>query len=602
MKKFILTFICTLFFALPVYADTIITAPIDGRPISTDYLGNLAAIGNDTFYSVSNENLDFFPAYEPDSRLGNSEKVREEIYSLVSNNNNERTTVIINTSSYITNGLVGSRCGVNYTDYTAALKELEKLVTDFDKPTYYVNVCMPRSLPETRFNQIWCNDEKLKGLGYYYLKYNQNAENYDEIERNYSLVTPTQYIMEFSYVYNKAAELGENKLTDWEKDFLSYFNRNIKNKAPYKQYIDNYIRPYETTAVIFKQLLNMQKEGKISQLVVSNDDLQLPDFITYCYNKGCDWIQEESESPIKFSYARTYAETGASSIRRSIVDSYSAQEYGKAITGSGKFINIIYGTDEVPQLIYARDYTRRKYLTPQVTFLYNDANENVATFDVKKPGNIARAAYAFVKGDVGKYTESPSTIYIYDYSLKTDKSASAIARLKKEKNSGSNIGLIELFSGTNENTVFQNIIYNRKGLSLSELDMYSAWNTNGNAIGLGVAHAQVAAIAKETTSRPVEMLLAQTKMLAQHAVEDGIYTKSGKLALANRGYRPDVQDRTDSKTLYELMDTNQITKNLCAEYEIQGKKYSVQELNVSKLCFPWGRTFDIYIEFEGKVK
>ena len=99
MKKLFFTLIFAVMFALPVYADTIITAPIDGRPISDEYLGNLAQIGGDEFISVSKENLDFFSSYEPDNHLGKSDKVREELYSLVSKNNNDRTTVIINTSS-----------------------------------------------------------------------------------------------------------------------------------------------------------------------------------------------------------------------------------------------------------------------------------------------------------------------------------------------------------------------------------------------------------------------------------------------------------------------------------------------------------------------
>ncbi|MDO4300378.1 MAG: DUF4127 family protein [Clostridia bacterium] len=601
MKKLILTFIFAVFFALPVYADTIITVPIDGRPISNEYLSNLAEIGNDRYISVSKENLDFFSSYEPDNHLGKSDKVREELYNIVSQNNNEHTTVIINTSSYITNGLVGSRCGINYENYKTALNDMEKLITDFDKPVYYVNLSMPRSLPETRFNKIWPDDKNMRGLGYYYLKYNKESEDYDEISKKFGEVTPAQYIMEFSYVSNKAAELGENKLTDWERAFLNYFNNNVKTKAPYKQYVDYYIRPYESAAAIFERLLSLEKAGKLSQIVISNDDLQLPDSITYFYNKGCDWVQEENDSPVKYSYARTYMETGTYSVHRSIINAYSKQELGRANTGAGKFINIIYGTDEVPQLIYARDYARRKYMTARMSFVYNDANQNVAAFDVKKPGNIARSAYAFVKGDVGKYTENPTSIYVYDYRLKTDKTASAIDSLKREKKSGSNIGLIELFNGTAENKIFQNILYNRKGLSLSDLDMYSAWNTNGNAIGLGVAHAQVISIAKEITSRPGEMLLAQAKVVAQHAIEDGIYTKSGKLTLNNRGYRPNVQDRINSQTLYDLMDVNKITSELCRNYSIKGEEYTIDELKVNKLSFPWGRTFDIYVGVEGKA-
>ena len=602
MKKLFLALFCTLAFALPVYADSIITAPIDGRPISKEYLGKLAELGSDQFYTVSDKNLDFFSSYEPDNHLGNSQKVREEIYNLVSQKNSDNTTVIINTSSYITNGLVGSRCGINSDNYRDALKDLDKLMTDFNRPTYYVNLSVPRSLPETRFNKIWVNDDKMRGLSYYYLKYNKDVDNYNEINSNFANVTPEQYIMEFSYVYNKASEIGEKNLTQWEKDFLNNFNKNIKTKAPYKEYVDYYIKPYETTAIIFSQLLKYQQEGKLAQIVVSNDDLQIPNSITYFYNNGCDWVQTENGSPIKYSYARTYMQTGASSIQRKIIDTYSKIELGRANTGSSKFVNIIYGTDEVPQLIYARDYTRRKYLTPQLTFLYNDTQQNVATYDVKQPGNIARAAYAFVKGDVGKYTKNPAFVYIYDYKINMDKTSSAIERLKSEKKRGANVGLIELFDGTKENTAFQSILQRRYNFTLADLDMYSAWNTNGNAIGLGIAHCQVTSIAKEATRRPAEMLKAQTAILTQHAVEDGIYTKKGKLALNNKGYRPNVADRTNSDTLYSLMDTSKVTNGLKGKsFTYENKTYTVSDVNINKLSFPWGRTFDIYVGCDVKL-
>ncbi len=604
MKKiFLITFLFSLLFALPVYAGTIITAPIDGRPISDEYLQNLAEIGNDRYYSVSKENLDFFSSYEPDNHLGNSEKVREEIYSLVSQNNNEYTTVIINTSSYITNGLVGSRCGSNYENYQQAIDDIEKLVTDFPEPTYYINITVPRTLPETRFNEIWCNNDSLKGLGYYYLKYNEDAEDYDTINSKYSNVTPTQYIMEFSYVVNKADEIGTDNLTEWEKSFLNYFNNNIKNKSPYRQYVEYYKKPYEATADICRQLINLQNEGKIDQIIISNDDLQIPDSITYFYNQGCDWVQTKNNSPIKYSYARTYMETGVSSVQKCISDVYSAQELGRANTGSSKFINIIYGTDEVPQLIYARDYARRSGLTTNINFLYNDTKQNVATYDVKEPGNIARAAYAFVKGSVGKYTEASTTIYIFDYSLGTSKAVSAVNSLRTNKAAGNNIGLIELFSGNKENTVFQDLLNNKRRLSITDLDMYSAWNTNGNAIGLGVAHSQVIAIAKETSGNQSKTAAAQVKMLTQHLIEDGLYTKSGKLQLSNRGYSPNVEDRTNSQTLYELLDTESITSVFegCV-YSINGEDFTVDSVSIDTLNFPWGRTFDIYVGVDVQVK
>ena len=595
MKRIIISLVFVLMLAVPTYAHTIINVPLDGRPVSDEYLAELAKIGNDDYISVSKKNLDFFPAYEPDTRKGNSENVRSELDKLVSEHNNKATTVIINTSSYITNGLVGSRCGSNYGDYKEALSQLHELAEKFPEPRYYVNIQMPRSLPETRFNTIWCNDERLRGLAYYYLKYNE-ASPYEKEISAYTSVTPEQYIMEFSYVVNKAEELGVKNITPWEREFLNYFNNNIRNKAPYKQYVDDYIKPYEASADMFRILTDYMAEGCIDEIVISNDDLQVPNFITYCFSKGFDWVQSENGSPMKYSYARTYMESGNRSIHRAIKDKYPLKRLGDINTGKDSSINIIYGTDEVPQLIYARDYTRRCNVTPKTEIVYNDTRQNTATFDVKAPGNLARAALSFVNGTVANYAKSPACVYIYDYRLKKNTTDMVTDKLAEADKKGAYTGLIELFDGTASNTVFKEILRGAR-FSLPQLDMYCAWNTNGNAIGLGMAQIQVYAAAMESSKATRQTIEAQLKCLIRHAVEDGLYTKSGKLALSNKGYRPDVADRTDSKTLHELMDTSGITSALeGAEYSILGRRYTVRSAEVTKLSFPWGRIFDIYVD------
>ena len=126
--------------------------------------------------------------------------------------------------------------------------------------------------------------------------------------------------------------------------------------------------------------------------------------------------------------------------------------------------------------------------------------------------------------------------------------------------------------------------------------MYSAWNTNGNAIGLGVAHSQVIAIAKETSKRPAEMLSSQLRVLIQHIIEDGIYTKSGKLSLNNKGYRPNVQDRINSQVLYNLIDTKKVTDVFVGKvFKFNDEEFVVDNASIDTLKFPWGRTFDIYV-------
>ena len=54
------------------------------------------------------------------------------------------------------------------------MEDLNTLITNFPNPKYYINIANPRSLPETRFNTVWCDSNKLKGLASYYLELNPN--------------------------------------------------------------------------------------------------------------------------------------------------------------------------------------------------------------------------------------------------------------------------------------------------------------------------------------------------------------------------------------------------------------------------------------------
>lgn len=599
MKKFLMTMIFTALLYCSVNADTIVNVPIDSRPISADYLSNLAEIGRDNYISVDKKNMDFFSSYEPDNHIGNSKEIRKELDSIVRENNNSHTTVIINTSTYITNGLVGSRCAVNYEDYKEALEDLYNLTSNNTNPRYYVNMPMPRSLPETRFNQIWVDNNKVDGLAWFYLKNNPNTENYSEIYKNYAKVTPEQLLMEYGYVENKATELGGYRfLTQWEKDFINYFNFKYKNNDPYRKYVNDYKKTFENCADIFATLVKYREKGLIDEIVVSNDDLQLPNSITYFNRMGADWIQKSEGSPIKYSFARTYSKISPSSIARTIKDKYGNSELNAANTGRGKFINIINGTDEVPQLIYARDYSKRKNISPKFNLQTNNLNTNVADYDVKRAGEVTYSAISFASGGVGMYTEKPVDMYIYDYAKEgNDDYIYSLINKSVEKNNYT--ALVELFgagSVNNGNYLFKKLL---NADLLSRLSAYSAWNTNGNAIGLGIAQAQVFAVADNKSNSPVNTAEAQAKMLLQHFVEDGVYTCSAKRELSNKGYRPNVEDRTHSEMLYNMLDTDKYVNSLKNHtIRVKGNGYKIDELKINKTSFPWGRIFDILIESE----
>ncbi len=603
MKKLLSAMVAALcFMSATVYADTVITSPIDSRPVSCEYLGDLAELGGDTFICADKENLDIFSDDLSVSHFGDSAKVRKDIEKIVGENNKKSTTVIINSSSYITNGLVGSRCGKNYSDYKQAMKELEELMTENPEPTYYFNLSMPRSLPETRFNTIWRENDcpDLLGIGYFYIESDPDAEDAAYIKAHFGKVTPAQFLLEYGYVENKAFELGEKALTEWELEFLKYFRANFLYKQPYMGYISDYKKPYEATADIFGSLLELQKKGLLDEIIVSNDDLQLPDSINYFYGKGAKWVQTEKGTPVKYSYPRRMLSEDNNSIYKQFDKMYGSRERSYAAVGRGSKINFIFGTDEVPQLIYARSLSKREDLTANFNIIKNSADRTAGAYDVTGISSLVECAQNFVN-ESNKKTDKPFDLYIYNYAA--DKNhASMLAQMKKSYKNGENIGLIEILSGSGNNKLFKDIISDNSAYpTVNELSSYSAWNTNGNAIGLGIAHSQVYAISEQAHKNPSVIVNAQIKMLARHLYEDGIYTAQGKRQLANEGYKPTANEKTESKKLREIFADSGINFE-DKIYKTGGKEFLIKDVEMTSCGFPWSRTFDCYLDFDVKTE
>ena len=84
------------------FGGTVITAPIDSRPVSTDYLKNLVEINGDTLLHSQKKVLDMFSDSGSDDKFADSKTVRKDVREFVARNNSEDTTVIINSSTYFT--------------------------------------------------------------------------------------------------------------------------------------------------------------------------------------------------------------------------------------------------------------------------------------------------------------------------------------------------------------------------------------------------------------------------------------------------------------------------------------------------------------------
>ncbi len=591
----------------------IVTAPIDGRPVSLDYLDKLGKLNGEEFFAPDKDVLDMFPINASYNRFVKSEKVREQIRDAVSKADNEDTTVIINTSSYMTAGLVGSRCGDNYLDYQKALSELDELVSNYRKPKYYVNVSMPRTLPETRMNDIWRDNKKYHGLGYYYTKCNNGCEDKSYIEMKFSRVNPVQLIMEWSYVTNKRTELGDEALEQWEQDFIKHFDAVYRWIEPYKSYLSKYIMPFSSVSDIFLKLMRMQEDGKIDEIIVSNDDFQIPDFITYMNGKNAEWIPRENGTPIKFSFARNYITNGPRSIYKLLKDNRGARQADLALKGKGENINFIFGTDEIPQLIYARSLSKRKNISSDFNVYSTSPEGEVAQFDVLKVNSLVKNDLSFVCAGKNK-TNSKIDLYIFDYGNKTVSVGDVIKKMEESKKIGRDVGLIEIYSGdilaSGQNTLFKTLLRNSKektgGIGVNELACYSAWNTNANAIGLGIAHAQVFGIMKqfsENNDDSCDFITSHLGLLSVHCAEDGFYTVSGKRILTNERFVPVYEDTLKSEKLLPVIGSEEVLSAFRDKiYFIGEKKYITKRFDILDYNFPWGRLFECYLGFDCDIE
>lgn len=595
----VLTFAVNIVSVSVVFGGTLITAPIDSRPVSVEYLGELAEMEGDNFYTVDETFLDYFPD-GGEGRFADSSKVREQLRKLVESNNKTDTTVILNTSSYFTGGLVGSRVTDNYEYKNAAVDELHSLVKKCTAPKYYIALTMPRNLPETRNNSFWFDNEPVHGLGYFYFKHNKNSAFDDGIRKKFEASEPSQFLMEWGYVRNKADEMGLESLESWEKEFLLYAEGE-ENFAPW---LERYKAPFENTAEMFSSFVDWQKSGFIDEIVVSSDDLQLPNFIAFLYNNGGgEFIPLENGSPIKFSFARTYTTTGDESIYKKILKSYGVTQASLALEGRGKHVNFIFGMDEIPQLIYARDVSKRTGKTTKFFEEYYGAGESVHEYDVLNSRKLMENALNFVDAANAK-TEKAFTIFLYDYSGQADpdKAAKEMGR----RNKTGNVGLIEIYDNktltSGKHPLFERLMNydgGSEGMGIAELKCYSSWNTAANAIGLGVAHAQIYGIMEEETKEPKTFAESHVSLLGRHILEDGIYNFKIKRALGAEGYKISAEDRIYSSKVYSLLEPEQVLgKFKGIRLQAGGKCIEIEESKVKTVSMPWNRLFDCYILIE----
>lgn len=603
MKALILIGVLTLFPAT-AFSETIITAPIDSRPISTDYLEKLANLQGDCVILPEDKYLDLFTQDGSVEKLADSPRIRKEIEDKVKINNHEDTTVILNCSTYFSGGLVGSRAGANYQGTEEGLEDLYHLVSEYSKPSYYVNISMPRNLPETRGQKIWPDEEKIRGLSFFYLQDHPEDRNKETIRTKFSYVTPIQFLMEYSYVLNKSEELGKESLESFEKSYLSYVERVICSDKEKLSYIEQYKAPFYQTAKMFESIIRWERVGLIDEVIIGNDDLQLPESIAWFYKtESPAWIPTEHGSPIKFSFARTCSLIGEKSILGKIVSNYSEIEAELAYEAKSEHVNFLFGMDEIPQMIYARDLAKRTGMSTNLQISGLEDTGVVADYDVLAPEKLVENAQNFLSAGREK-KGLPIEVFVYDYTNPPKKDA-FLNQMEKAIESGKKIGLIELFAydtAEGKNAIFLDILDGKQSFSVSDLVCYNAWNTNANTIGLGLSHAAVFGISQESGIDGQTLIQGQGSFLGMKLIEDGIYMGQVRRRLQSEGYVPKAGEEKDSYLLKQRLCIDKIIEQMSGSmYRTKEGLWKIGEFQMDRCAFPWRRVFDCEIDISCKV-
>ena len=127
------------------------------------------------------------------------------------------------------------------------------------------------------------------------------------------------------------------------------------------------------------------------------------------------------------------------------------------------------------------------------------------------------------------------------------------------------------------------------------MSVFCAWNTNANAIGIGLSMAQIDVLADKTEIHAQK----STENLIRHIIEDGIYFADVRQTLTKENYQPKEGENITSSLLIEKAGAKKIPPLF--EGRIYDG-YKIENIEVTNMSFPWLRLFDCYVDVSSEAK
>lgn len=492
-------------------AKTILLNPVDKRPITNEYVkiqGELIGSEVKVTSSIYADNYVDENTYIP----GNAKAIRDEMDQLVKKYNSLDTTVILNTCSYLNGGVTASRMPNTYKDMEEVLQRIEALVKENTLSNFYINVNIPRTKPDIRgFN--WGQASWVDG--------------YEKIVLNQDKQTRFDEAI-FQYTYLLIKEEYEN-LTEAEYAFINgFYNQYVENCPEILKYEGVplalvYTQMFKDAEYFINSLIQMAQNYPQVEVVICVDDCSVPSIIQRIKPKEKYSLSSEIIKRIKASQALEQ-----------------------------KNISLVYGYDDVTQSIVARDYTKRtgKKTEYVLHYIQGEATKShVGAYDAAPVETIITAGMQFLN-EYGTHTDKTYHVFIHNSDIKENLLTEAEAEVIAKEIAHTPCAMV---LDLRTNKADEELMRGLKKYHFP-IRVYSGWNTVGNAINLGLAHAQV----QNKNEKGYDQLFVQ------HIYEDWVYNN----------YFKRIEDTQTLAKYYETIDlglgytTSAVTRPYNRNFEI----------------------------------
>ena len=537
---------------------TIINVPIDSRPVTRLNFETLVKAAGYNYLEVSSglDNYSGSTWY-----AGNIDSVQNDLENKLASVKTKDNAVILNLSSYMFSGLIGTRNPLMYVEANIinSLTRLEKLIKNNPNTTFYINAVIPRTLPDQRAYS-WGSTTEKNILG--------EKSNYEQI------------FTEWAYFYYLEQEnnIAYAKIPSKYKEFKDRFYKANKSKC------DLYINMFEETKnMLIGTTYSFNLENLLDKysnvvLTLGVDDYELPDTIeNLAKDSSNTWIPKENGFAIKYSGGYTVYKDVYANLKNKIINTYAV--------------------DEVNHVVLAREVSKTR--GSRVSVVSNYSPSSVSSYI----GSYSRNSNSEIINNFVKFINEDTTnngipinikAYIYGDNSSIDSYVNGIYSAVKK---GDNVMIVSLgdYSNTSTNKANAKKLFNSvlNNGDMFDIAGYGGWNTNGNAIGIQLAKN----IVYETIKIDIEKCMDSGKCSSTKLTTDLTNRVKAYDNVRLATVLEDIvfnRDKTTNMSSFQnstnYLKTIEEFKN--TSFEIGKYKYNYSNVNVVATS-PWNRSFEV---------